>query len=203
MTFSERLMQDRRRALLQILLEVEGFGLNEDLLVEAIHLSEGWYRDNMPRLKAAFEDGSFSLPADAGVVEDFQQLTLVRGVARVPDIRRIDIPFPLERGRGYQSRRRAHKWFRYSRCALFLIGDAPQYPAALRYLPVSPRLSVLLPAFGPLRDQQVTMREADDDEQALQRLPDHQNIRLEGDTSSVQSLVLPHGPTSPVIPLRS
>ncbi len=55
--------------------------------VEAIHLSEGWYRDNMPKLKAAFEDGSFSLPADAGVVEDFQQLTLVRGVARVPDKR--------------------------------------------------------------------------------------------------------------------
>lgn len=55
--------------------------------IEQLMLTEGWYRDNMPKLKAAFEDGSFSIPADAPTVEDFRLLTLVRGVARVPDQR--------------------------------------------------------------------------------------------------------------------
>lgn len=36
MNFAERLAQDRRRALLEILLEAEGFGLNEDLLVREL-----------------------------------------------------------------------------------------------------------------------------------------------------------------------
>lgn len=57
--------------------------------VEPIHLTEGWYRDNMPKLKAAFEDATIELPADAGVVDDFRQLALVRGVARIPDRRTV------------------------------------------------------------------------------------------------------------------
>ena len=55
--------------------------------IEGIHLSEGWYRDNMPRVKAAFEDAGFDIPADAGVVDDWRSLELVRGVARVPEKR--------------------------------------------------------------------------------------------------------------------
>lgn len=55
--------------------------------VEGIHLSEGWYRDNMPKLKAAFEDAGLTIPADAGTVDDFRALQLIRGVARVPDAR--------------------------------------------------------------------------------------------------------------------
>ena len=55
--------------------------------VECIHLTEGWYRDHMPKLKAAFEDGGLTLPADADTVDDFRALQLVRGVARVPDKR--------------------------------------------------------------------------------------------------------------------
>jgi phage FluMu gp28-like protein len=58
--------------------------------IEGINLTEGWYRDHMPRLKAAFEDGTIVIPADAGTVEDFRQLTLVRGVARVPDRRTVE-----------------------------------------------------------------------------------------------------------------
>lgn len=58
--------------------------------IEGINLSEGWYRDHMPRLKAAFEDGTIVIPTDAGTVEDFRQLTLVRGVARVPDKRTVE-----------------------------------------------------------------------------------------------------------------
>ncbi|MCA3343302.1 MAG: hypothetical protein ING24_12790 [Roseomonas sp.] len=51
--------------------------------VEGIHLTEGWYRDHMPKLKAAFQDASFDIPADAQVVEDFRAIELVNGVARV------------------------------------------------------------------------------------------------------------------------
>jgi phage FluMu gp28-like protein len=54
---------------------------------EGIHLTEAWYRAHMPKLKAAFEDAGLTIPADAGVVDDFRQLELVRGVARVPDKR--------------------------------------------------------------------------------------------------------------------
>lgn len=55
--------------------------------IEQVKLSEGWYRDHMPRLKAGFEDGSFTIPADAATVEDFRSLEMVRGVARVPERR--------------------------------------------------------------------------------------------------------------------
>jgi len=55
--------------------------------IEGIHLSEGWYRDHMPKLKAAFEDAAFDIPADAAVVEDFRAIEMVRGVARIMDRR--------------------------------------------------------------------------------------------------------------------
>ena len=51
--------------------------------VEGIHLTEGWYRDHMPKLRAAFQDASFDIPACALVVEDFRAIELVNGVARV------------------------------------------------------------------------------------------------------------------------
>jgi len=57
--------------------------------IECIHLTEPWYREHMPKMKALFEDGAFSLPADAAVVEDFRSIELVRGVARVPDKRQV------------------------------------------------------------------------------------------------------------------
>lgn len=49
-----------------------------------IHLTEGWYRENMPQLKAAFEDANLTIPADAATVDDFRAIKLVNGVARVP-----------------------------------------------------------------------------------------------------------------------
>ncbi|GBR09475.1 hypothetical protein [Gluconobacter frateurii] len=55
--------------------------------VEAVMLSEGWYRDEMPPMKAAFEDATLTLPADQEIHDDIRALKLVRGVARVPDQR--------------------------------------------------------------------------------------------------------------------
>lgn len=53
--------------------------------VEAVMLSEPWYREHMPPLKAAFEDDTVEIPRDRDTQTDIRMLKLVRGVARVPD----------------------------------------------------------------------------------------------------------------------
>ena len=58
--------------------------------VEGVRFTEDWYRQNMPPLKAAFEDGVMTLPRDRDVIEDLRMVQIVRGVARVPDKRRDD-----------------------------------------------------------------------------------------------------------------
>ena len=55
--------------------------------ISQVMLSEAWYRENMPRYKAAFEDRSILLPMDADVLEDHRQIKIVRGVARLSDAR--------------------------------------------------------------------------------------------------------------------
>lgn len=50
-------------------------------------LSEPWYRENMPPMKAGLEDGTLTLPADREIRDDIRALAIVRGVARVPDKR--------------------------------------------------------------------------------------------------------------------
>jgi phage FluMu gp28-like protein len=54
-------------------------------LVLPVRLSEPWYREHMPFLKRHFEEGSFTVPADDDVADDFRLLRWVRGVIRVPD----------------------------------------------------------------------------------------------------------------------
>lgn len=67
------------------------FGLRDDLespgIVMAIKFSEDWYRLHMPPLKAAFEDGSIEIGADSDHLTDLRMVKVIRGVARVPDIR--------------------------------------------------------------------------------------------------------------------
>ena len=58
--------------------------------VEAVKFSEPWYRENMPPLKAGFEDGTLTIPRDRDVQTDIRLLKLVRGIARVPDRVRDD-----------------------------------------------------------------------------------------------------------------
>jgi phage FluMu gp28-like protein len=48
-------------------------------------LTESWYRENMPKYKAAFEDRSILLPKDADIIEDHRAFKLIKGVARLPD----------------------------------------------------------------------------------------------------------------------
>jgi len=53
--------------------------------VQEIMLSETWYRENMPPLKAALEDGTLEIPADSFIVDDLRAVQLINGVAKVPN----------------------------------------------------------------------------------------------------------------------
>jgi phage FluMu gp28-like protein len=52
-----------------------------------VMLSESWYRENMPRYKAAFEDGTIEIPKDADVLADHRAIVLEQGVAKVAERR--------------------------------------------------------------------------------------------------------------------
>jgi phage FluMu gp28-like protein len=54
-------------------------------LVAQVMLSEGWYRENMPRLKTGLEDKTLSLPKNATVKDDLRSIRVVRGVPRIPE----------------------------------------------------------------------------------------------------------------------
>lgn len=56
--------------------------------IHQVMLSEGWYRDHMPPVKAALEDGTLTnLPKDADILADLRAIQVVRGVPRIPDTR--------------------------------------------------------------------------------------------------------------------
>lgn len=55
--------------------------------IAQVKLSVEWYRENMPKYKAAFEDGTITLPKDADVLADHRLLRLVKGVAVIPAAR--------------------------------------------------------------------------------------------------------------------
>jgi phage FluMu gp28-like protein len=51
-------------------------------------LSETWYREHMPPVKAALEDGTLDgLPRDADVLADLRTVQVIKGVPRIPDTR--------------------------------------------------------------------------------------------------------------------
>ncbi|RQY11159.1 terminase large subunit domain-containing protein [Burkholderia stagnalis] len=56
--------------------------------IQQVMLSESWYREHMPPVKAAFEDGTIDgLPKDADVLADLRAVQVIRGVPRIPDVR--------------------------------------------------------------------------------------------------------------------
>lgn len=58
--------------------------------IEEIKLSVEWYRENMPRFIAAFQDGTVLMPRDSDVLTDHRILKKIDGVVRVPPIRTED-----------------------------------------------------------------------------------------------------------------
>lgn len=70
------------------------FGLREDPegsgLIWAVKFTEEWYRIHMPPLKAAFEDDTLALIRDNDHLSDLRAIKVVRGIARVPQLREGD-----------------------------------------------------------------------------------------------------------------
>ncbi|WP_299072865.1 terminase family protein [uncultured Paraglaciecola sp.] len=61
---------------------VEKYGVG---LVEAVKITENWYRENMPRMKAHFEDFTITIPKDADIMDDLRALQInARGVPSIP-----------------------------------------------------------------------------------------------------------------------
>lgn len=63
-------------------------GLAQDIgwgRIELVMPTEGWYREQMPPLKAAFEDDTIAIPRDRDVLADLRAIKMIKGVARVPD----------------------------------------------------------------------------------------------------------------------
>ena len=56
--------------------------------VEAVMLSEGWYREHTPHFKASLEDGMIeNMPANKDIRDDHLLFRKVKGVAKIPDQR--------------------------------------------------------------------------------------------------------------------
>jgi phage FluMu gp28-like protein len=58
--------------------------------IAEVMLSESWYREVMPLLKAQFEDRTMDLPKDAAILDDYRAIKRVRGVPKIPDVRTED-----------------------------------------------------------------------------------------------------------------
>ena len=53
--------------------------------IAEVMITEKWYRENTPKMKAGIEDKTFILPTDAHVLADYRSFKVIRGVARIPD----------------------------------------------------------------------------------------------------------------------
>ena len=53
--------------------------------IATVMLSQQWYLENMPKLKAKFEDREITLPKDADVLNDLRAIQVIKGIAKVPD----------------------------------------------------------------------------------------------------------------------
>jgi phage FluMu gp28-like protein len=54
-------------------------------MIHQVMLTQQWYRENMPRYKAAFEDGEITIAKDADVLADHRAIVVDKGVPKVPD----------------------------------------------------------------------------------------------------------------------
>lgn len=53
--------------------------------IECVMLTQAWYLEHMPKLKAGFEDDQISLPRDRDVADDLRALEVIKGVPRLPE----------------------------------------------------------------------------------------------------------------------
>lgn len=55
------------------------------LNITQVMLTEAWYRDEMPKWKAHFEDGTIEVPKSDEHMDDYRAVKMVRGVPKIPD----------------------------------------------------------------------------------------------------------------------
>lgn len=55
--------------------------------IEEVKLSNGWYLENMPKLKAAFEDQAITIPASDDVASDLNALQIIDGIIKLPAVK--------------------------------------------------------------------------------------------------------------------
>jgi len=53
--------------------------------IEQVMLSQSWYLQNMPHLKAAFEDDTITIPRDSEIVDDLRAVQVIKGIPKVPE----------------------------------------------------------------------------------------------------------------------
>jgi phage FluMu gp28-like protein len=54
-------------------------------LISEVMLSAAWYREHMPRVKAALEDRETSLPKNDAILDDLRGIKIINGVAKPPE----------------------------------------------------------------------------------------------------------------------
>jgi phage FluMu gp28-like protein len=57
--------------------------------IEQVNLSEKWYGENLPPMKAAFEDSLMHVPRDADVLSDLCMFQVINGIPKMPKIRNV------------------------------------------------------------------------------------------------------------------
>lgn len=57
------------------------------LKVEAVMLSQTWYRENTAPFKARFEDGTILLPRSADLLDDLRAFEVIKGIPMIPEVR--------------------------------------------------------------------------------------------------------------------
>lgn len=58
--------------------------------IAEVMITEKWYREIMPKLKARLEDKSITIPKNADIKNDLRSLKMIKGVAKIQDIRTKD-----------------------------------------------------------------------------------------------------------------
>lgn len=53
--------------------------------IKQVMITTEWYRDVMPKYKAAFEDSTILLPKDADILDDHRAIKMEKGVAKIPE----------------------------------------------------------------------------------------------------------------------
>lgn len=56
-------------------------------LIKEVMLSDVWYREHMPKLKAQYEDRTIIAPKDAHILDDLRAFKVMKGIAKLPDVR--------------------------------------------------------------------------------------------------------------------